>query len=32
MLRAENAKDFEFKPNFTLMHKASLHEEFQILS
>lgn len=30
MLRSENAKDFEFKPNFTLMPKASLQEEFHI--
>lgn len=30
MLRSEDAKDFKFKPNFTLMHKGNLHEEFQI--
>lgn len=30
MLKSGNDKDFQFKPNFSLMPKASLHEEFQI--
>lgn len=30
MLRSENYKGLEFKPNFTLMPKASLHEELEI--